>query len=98
MSLEDVGSAGVKLSVGVDANAAIGIVQRRGSNKLRHVELDVLWIQEQQARRLFPLRKGAWSQNSVGHDDQELSRYTQLEVCHGPRRHCAEASLDEGEN
>ena len=26
-------------------------------NKLRHVELDVLWIQEQQARRLLPLRK-----------------------------------------
>ena len=41
----------------MDANAAIGIVQRRGLNKLRHVELDVLWIQEQQARRLLPLRK-----------------------------------------
>ena len=41
----------------MDANAAIGIVQRRGLNKLRHVELDVLWIQEQQDRRLLPLRK-----------------------------------------
>ena len=41
----------------MDANAVIGIVQRRGLNKLRHVELDVLWIQEQQARRLLPLRK-----------------------------------------
>ena len=41
----------------MDANAAIGIVQRRGLNKLIHVELDVLWIQEQQARRLLPLRK-----------------------------------------
>jgi hypothetical protein len=41
-SLEDFGCIGVKASVGMDANAAIGIVQRRGLNKLRHVELDVL--------------------------------------------------------
>ena len=55
--LEDFGSVGVKASVGMDANAAIGIVQRRGLNKLRHVELDARWIQEQQARRLLLLRK-----------------------------------------
>ena len=41
----------------MDANAARGIVQRRGLSQLRHVELNVLWIQEQQARRLLPLRK-----------------------------------------
>ena len=55
--LEDFGVADIKVSVGMDAIAAIGIVQRRGLNKLRHVELDVLWIQEQQAQRLLPLRK-----------------------------------------
>ena len=55
--LEDFGVAGIKVRVGMDANAAMGIVQRRGLNKLRHVELDVLWIQEQHAIRLFPLRK-----------------------------------------
>ena len=54
--LEDFGSLGVKVSVGVDANSAIGIVQRRGLNKLRHVEFDVLWIQGQHARRLLSLR------------------------------------------
>ena len=48
--------SGVKCRIGMDASAAIGIVQRCGLNKLRHVELDVLWIQEQQARRLLPLR------------------------------------------
>ena len=46
-----------KASVGMDANVAIGIVQRRGLNKLTHMELDVLWIQEQQARRMLLLRK-----------------------------------------
>ena len=55
--LEDFGVGGVKVRVGMDANAAIGIVQRRGLNNLRHVELDVLWVQEQQARRLLPRRK-----------------------------------------
>ena len=54
--LEDFGCVGVKVSVGMDANAAIGIVQRRGLNTLRHVELDVPWIQEQLAWRLLPLR------------------------------------------
>ena len=44
--LEDFGMAGVKVRVGMDANAAMGIVQRKGLNKLRHIELDVLWIQE----------------------------------------------------
>jgi hypothetical protein len=61
--LEDFGVAGVKVRVGMDASAAMGIVQRRGLNKLRHVELDVLWIQEQQARRLLPLRKVPGPQN-----------------------------------
>ena len=55
--LEDCGVGGFNVRVGMDANAAIGIVQRRGLNKLRHVELDVLWVQEQQARRLLPFRK-----------------------------------------
>ena len=49
--LEDFGAGGVKVIEGMDANAARGIVQRHGLNKPRHVELDVLWIQEQQARR-----------------------------------------------
>ena len=55
--LEDFGATGIKVSVGMDANAAIGIMQRRGLNKLRHAELDVIWIQELQARRLLPWRK-----------------------------------------
>ena len=41
----------------------MGIVQRRGLNKLRHVELDVLWIQEQQARRRHTLQTFPGTQN-----------------------------------
>ena len=49
--LKDLGCADVKVRVHMDASAAIGIIQRRGFGKLRHIELDVLWLQEQQARR-----------------------------------------------
>ena len=30
----------------VDSSAAIGITQRRGNGKLRHVKVGMLWIQE----------------------------------------------------
>ena len=41
----------------MDASAAIGIVHRQGISMLRHVEVDVLCVQEQQARRLLLIRK-----------------------------------------
>ena len=47
----------MRASVGMDASAAIGIVQCQNISNIRHVEAEVLWIQEQQARRLLPLRK-----------------------------------------
>ena len=43
--LTDFGVKDPKVSIGMDANAAIGMVQRTGLNKVRHVEVDVLWIQ-----------------------------------------------------
>ena len=43
--LADVGCSDMEASVGMDASAAIGIVQRQGISKLRHVEVDVLWVQ-----------------------------------------------------
>lgn len=38
-----------KVGIGMDASAAIGMAQRTGLNKVRHVEVDVRWIQEQLA-------------------------------------------------
>ena len=52
--LSDFGMREPKVSIGMDASAAIGMTQRTGLNQVRHVEVDVLWIQEQQARRLLP--------------------------------------------
>ena len=55
--LGDFGVKDAVVSIGIDATAAMGMAQRVGLNKVRHVEVDVLWIQEQQARKLLPLRK-----------------------------------------
>ena len=47
----------VKVRVHIDASAAKGMVERRELSKVRHLDVDVLWLQEQQARRLLPLEK-----------------------------------------
>ena len=41
----------------MDANAAMGIIQRVGLSNVRHTEADVIWSQKQQARRLLPRRR-----------------------------------------
>jgi hypothetical protein len=61
--LSDFGVADPRVSIGMDASAAIGMAQRTGLNKVRHVEVDVLWLQEQQARRLLPIEKIPGPQN-----------------------------------
>ena len=48
--LKDFGMNNAKVRLGMDASAAIGMAQRTGLNKVRHVEVDVLWIQEQLVR------------------------------------------------
>ena len=54
--LADLGTI-VKTRVHVDASAAIGIIERRGISQIRHLEVDVLCLQEGQARRMLPLVK-----------------------------------------
>ena len=57
MLLSDFGAADLRVSIGMDASAAIGMAQRSGLNKVRHVEVDVFWLQEQMARRPLPIGK-----------------------------------------
>ena len=47
----------IKIRVHVDATAAKGMVERRGLSRVRHIEVDHLWIQEQEARRMLPIGK-----------------------------------------
>ena len=59
-----------------DASAALGIIQRRGLGKLRHIDTSFLWLQETSAKRQMSFGKVAGSENpaDVGtkHLGQEL--------------------------
>ena len=55
--LKDFGETNPQARLHIDASAAKGIVERKGLGKVRHIDVDVLWLQEQEARRLVPLYK-----------------------------------------
>ena len=44
--VEELGSESTA-RVHVDASAAKGIIERRGLDKVRHIDVNVLWLQEQ---------------------------------------------------
>ena len=54
---------GVSARVHVDASAAKSIIERQGVGSVRHIEMDTLWLQEQQARARLPLIKCPGEQN-----------------------------------
>ena len=47
----------VTVRIHVDATAAEAIAERNGLDKLRHIDVNVLWIQDQEARDKLPLFK-----------------------------------------
>ena len=44
-----------KVRMHVDASAALGVIQRKGMGKLRHLHTGASWIQEQQIRNVIAL-------------------------------------------
>ena len=57
LTLEQEPGGGLDARVHVDAAAAKGIVERSGLDKVRHIDVNVLWLQEQEARGRVPLHK-----------------------------------------
>ena len=47
----------IKSRLHMDANAAQGIIDRQGLSKVRHLDVNTLWLQEQLARDAVPLIK-----------------------------------------
>ena len=62
-SLKDVGMPPVDSRVDADASAAKSIVEREGLGQVRHIDVDLLWIQEQQLRTRLPLSKSHGTRN-----------------------------------
>ena len=49
----------------VDASAALGVAQRLGVGRIRHLETGALWLQEQELRKVLRLAKVAGSLNNA---------------------------------
>ena len=64
----------VRIRFHLDASAAKGMVEREGIGKVRHMEVDVLWIQEQQARARLSLIKVDGSRNPADLMTNHFSR------------------------
>ena len=47
----------VRIQMHLDAMAAKGILERQGISKVRHLDVNILWMQEQCARKILPLAK-----------------------------------------
>ena len=60
--LKDLGQI-VKLRMHMDASAALGIMQRRGVGKVRHLATGTLWLQEQELRKILEIKKVPGSDN-----------------------------------
>ena len=87
----------------LDANAATGIVERRGLCKVRHIDTANLWLQQAQARRLLPLEKAPGDVNTadlmtnhIGETDIiKLTKLMDLEMTTGRSNKAAQLhSLD----
>ena len=53
----------MRMQVHLDAAAAKGIFERRGLSKIRHIDVNVLWLQQTCARKEIPLKKVAGEEN-----------------------------------
>ena len=79
--LEDLGGVKAKIvQIMTDASAAIGIASRRGSGKVRHIEVSQLWLQDKVMRNEIEVRKIRTDQNPA----DSLTKHVELE---GIQRH-----------
>ena len=63
-----------KIRMHVDASAALGVIQRKGIGKIRHLHTGSLWIQEQQLRNTITFAKIKGSINPADLFTKHLSR------------------------
>ena len=84
-----------------DASAAIGIANRRGSGKIRHIEVHQLWLQEKVARGEMQVEKVLGTKNPAdaltkyvtGNQLREHNRRVDLEYLKG--RHTEALTIKE---
>ena len=73
----------VKLVVKTDASAAKGIALRRGMGKIRHIEVNQLWVQDKVAKGEVKIQKIATTENLADHLTKYLNQEGVLEHMNG---------------
>ena len=67
----------VKVKLNLDAAAAKGILERQGIAKVRHIDVNVLWLQQQVAKKIVPLVKVPGTENCSDLLTKHLTAATQ---------------------
>ena len=65
-----------RVRVHMDATAAKSIIERKGLAKVRHLDTDALWLQEQQVRKMLPLTKVLGTENPADLLTKNIGRET----------------------
>ena len=64
----------LKTRLHVDASAALGILERRGVGRVRHLDVGTLWLQEQRLQELVEFRKVLGTRNPADLMTKHLAR------------------------
>ena len=84
--MEDLGAEGT-VRLHMDATAAQGVIDRHGISKIRHLDVNVLWIQEQLAREYAPISKVLGTENGA----DLMTKNVGADLI---AKHCARLSLE----
>ena len=71
----------LKTEVYADSSAAIGITKRKGSGKLRHINIGLLWVQEKSERGDFEYHKVAGESNPADIGTKNLNSEKITKFC-----------------
>ena len=65
-----------EVKIQVDANATIGTLHRRGLGKLRHVEVEELWLQQEVSKKKVSITKIKGFENTAGIGTKPIKKQT----------------------
>ena len=73
----------MKVRMHIDSSAAKGILERQGLHKIRHLDVDMLWMQSQAAKEVLEVLKVKGDYNLADLLTKHLGKATMLDHMHG---------------
>ncbi len=72
--LEEFDGVDVRVEVMADAQAALGMIEREGVGKVRHVDVGILWLQQKWLNKIIAFHKMPGSENTADMMTKALNR------------------------